>query len=303
MDGTHEHTAWAPKVWLRIDPSADSGLKSWEPAEWARCTARQTRSSGAPWPSRFCRRTMPADASRRSRFEREARAAAALNHPNIVTVYDSGVEAEAPWIAMEYVEGRTLRRLLQDGPLGTDQILGIAIPVADALAKAHESGVIHRDLKPENIMITADGTPKILDFGLARVAATPTDDTQWVTEPDAGVGGTLGYLAPEQLLGKPSDHRSDQFAFGIVLFELAKGGNPFRRESGPQTIAATLESAAHLIAGPKLFGAVVNRCLEKDPGRRYQSTRDLASELKAVRQPVAAPVRRRRGCGRSGRFR
>jgi eukaryotic-like serine/threonine-protein kinase len=120
-----------------------------------------------------------ADASRRSRFEREARAAAALNHPNIVTVYDSGVEAAAPWIAMEYVEGQTLRRLLQDGPLGADQILGIAIPIADALAKAHASGVTHRDLKPENIMITADGTPKILDFGLARVTTAPTDDTQW----------------------------------------------------------------------------------------------------------------------------
>jgi TolB-like protein len=111
-----------------------------------------------------------------------------------------------------------------------------------------------------------------------------------VTEPDAGASGTLGYLAPEQLLGKPSDHRSDQFAFGIVLFELAKGGNPFRRESGPQTIAATLESAAHLDSGPEALGRVVNRCLEKEPGRRYQSTGDLASELKAVGQRAAAPV-------------
>src|SRR3954470_2773920 len=159
-----------------------------------------------------------ADASRRSRFEREARAAAALNHPNIVTVFDSGVEAGGPWIAMEYVEGRTLRRLLEKGPIGPDELLDIAIPVADALARAHESGVVHRDLKPENIMITSEGTPKILDFGLARVAATGTDETQWVTEPDGGVGGTLGYLSPEQLLGKPADHRSDQFAFGVLLF-------------------------------------------------------------------------------------
>src|SRR6185436_8264719 len=141
-----------------------------------------------------------ADASRRSRFEREARAAAALNHPNIVTVFDSGVEGDSPWIAMEYVEGRTLRRVLEKGPVGLDELLDIAIPVADALAKAHESGVVHRDLKPENIMITADGTPKILDFGLARVAVPSTEETEWLTEPGGGVGGTLGYLSPEQLL-------------------------------------------------------------------------------------------------------
>jgi TolB-like protein/tetratricopeptide (TPR) repeat protein len=232
-----------------------------------------------------------ADASRRSRFEREARAAAALNHPNIVTVYDSGVEAGAPWIAMEYVEGRTLRRLLESGPVGSDELLAIAIPVADALAKAHESGIVHRDLKPENIMITADGSPKILDFGLARVSGAPADETQWVTQPDAVVGGTLGYLAPEQLLGKPADHRSDQFALGTLLFELASGGHPFRRDSAPQTIAATLESPARLETGPAPLRALVNRCLEKDPARRYASTRELASELKALRQPVAAALR------------
>jgi len=226
--------------------------------------------------------------SRRMRFEVESQAAAAFNHPNIVTIYDAGVEGETPWIAMEFVEGRTLRKVVADGPLPPAQSIDIAVPLADALAKAHDAGILHRDLKPENIMITAEGVPKILDFGLARILPAASEQTASLTNADGTVTGTLSYMAPEQLLGRSSDHRADQFAFGTILYELLKGQNPFQRETGPQTIAAILETTPRLDTRSGPLSSIVNRCLAKDPAQRYDSTRELARALKAVQQPASA---------------
>jgi serine/threonine protein kinase/tetratricopeptide (TPR) repeat protein len=229
---------------------------------------------------------------RRERFEREARAASALNHPNIVTVYDAGVEGNLPWIAMEFVEGQTLREIVRHGAVPTPKSLLLALPLADALAKAHEIGVVHRDLKPENIMVTAEGIPKILDFGIARFN-TDTDVTQSITAVEGSVTGTLGYMAPEQLLGKSTDHRADQFAFGTVLYEMATGVNPFSRDTAPQTIAAILETQPRLEVYPEPYSAVVNRCLNKEPSQRYASTREIAAQLRAVQESTASPRSRR----------
>jgi serine/threonine protein kinase len=229
---------------------------------------------------------------RRERFEREARAASALNHPNIVTVYDAGVEDNVPWIAMEFVEGQTLREIVHHGAVPASKSLFLAIPLADALAKAHEIGVVHRDLKPENIMVTAEGSPKILDFGIARFR-TDTDVTQSITGFQGSVTGTLGYMAPEQLLGKSTDHRVDQFAFGTVLYEMATGANPFSRDTATQTIAAILEIQPRLDVQPEPYSAVVNRCLNKEPSQRYASTREIAAQLRGVQESTALPRSRR----------
>ena len=169
---------------------------------------------------------------RLERFEREARAASALNHPNIITVYDAGVEAGVPWIAMEFVDGRTLRAILGESGFHIDD-LNIAIQIVTGLAAAHEAGIVHRDLKPENIMVAAGGLVKILDFGLAKLAtpdepiADSTVETQFLTA--AGkVLGTPTYMSPEQIAGRLVDQRSDQFAFGVVLYEMIAGENPFQ---------------------------------------------------------------------------
>ena len=229
--------------------------------------------------------------ARREMFEREARAASALTHPNIVTVYDAGVEGAVPWIAMELVEGRTLRAAIHAGVFAPAELLTIAIPVADALAKAHAAGVIHRDLKPENIMITGDGTPKILDFGLARPPASETDQTQTLTNANGQIVGTLGYMSREQLLSKGSDHRSDQFSLGVVLYEMAKGVNPFGRVTASQTIAAILETQTRLEILPHSLAAVVNRCMEKQPSQRYATTQELADALRGIQLGTTAAWR------------
>ncbi|MBC8645772.1 MAG: serine/threonine protein kinase, partial [Thermoanaerobaculia bacterium] len=171
------------------------------------------------------------DEERLGRFEQEARAASALNHPNIVVVHDIGESAAGPYIAMELVEGSTLRELLASGPLPVKRVLTIAAQAADGLAKAHGAGIVHRDLKPENLMISRDGFVKILDFGLAKLAAPNLEgSSQMLTAPggtprtSAGmVLGTVGYMSPEQASGKPVDHRSDQFSFGSILYEMLSG--------------------------------------------------------------------------------
>src|SRR5512143_3452326 len=180
-----------------------------------------------------------ADADRLARFEREARSASALNHPHIVAVYDVGRADSLSYIAMELVEGRTLRELVASGPLSGKRAVAIAAQAADALAKAHSAGIVHRDLKPENVLVSRDGFVKILDFGLAKLTAPVSDLASHaatavdVTRPGA-VLGTVGYMSPEQARGGDVDFRSDQFSFGSILYEIASGRRAFQGESAPE---------------------------------------------------------------------
>lgn len=234
-----------------------------------------------------------ADREKLKRFEKEARSASALNHPNIVHIYDIGEYEATHYIAMEFVEGKTLREILSKGPLPPKTILKLATQLADGLAKAHGAGIIHRDLKPENLMVTPDGFLKVVDFGLAKLVA---DDLSRVTDstrtPDrqtpAGVTrGTFAYMSPEQALGRPIDHRTDQFSFGSILYEMATGKLAFARDSVAEMLAAIIkEEPEELVSGavplPDQLVLVLERCLAKDPEERYDSSRDLAKELKSL---------------------
>jgi len=249
------------------------------------------------------------DADRRARFEQEARSASALNHPNIVTLYDIGTQDGALFIAMEMVEGRSLRELMAGGSLPVRKLLDISVQMADGLAKAHSAGIVHRDLKPENVMVTRDGVAKILDFGLAKTTSTTSDReaSQLATETGTSPGvvlGTVGYMSPEQAAAQPLDFRSDQFAFGSILYEMATGKRAFQRATGVETMSAIIREEPEPVAranpsAPAPLRWIVERCLAKDPEDRYASTRDLARDLASVRdhlseasvsEPVAAPA-------------
>lgn len=233
-----------------------------------------------------------------ARFEKEARSACALNHPNIVTIYELGQSNGTRYIAMELVQGGTLRDLLMAGPLPFRKAITIAAQIADALAKAHEIGIVHRDLKPENLMVSGDATVKILDFGLAKLRASDpaseSDASTTITE-DGVVMGTVGYMSPEQATGCELDFRSDQFSFGSVLYEMVTGLPAFRKKNHAETIAAILRDEperAGMLQAPPPFLWIVDRCLAKQPKDRYASTHDLARDLAAVRDRVAdSPVR------------
>jgi tetratricopeptide (TPR) repeat protein len=239
------------------------------------------------------------DADRRARFEQEARAASALNHPNIVVVHDVGFEAMTPYLAMELVEGRTLREILTSGPLPVRKVLDTAVQIADGLAKAHAAGIVHRDLKPDNLIVSSDGFVKILDFGLAKVAPVFPEaaESQLPTleRHETGPGtvmGTVGYMSPEQASGRSVDFRSDQFSLGSVLYEMATGERAFKRETAAETLSAIIREEPAPIArvnptAPPPFAWVVERCLAKDPEERYASTRDLARELRSVREHLS----------------
>jgi eukaryotic-like serine/threonine-protein kinase len=232
-----------------------------------------------------------ATADRMQRFEQEARAASALNHPNILTIHDVGREADVAWFATEWVDGQTLGALLAAGRLPIRRVVQIAAQVADGLAKAHAAGIVHRDLKPDNVMITSDGFVKIVDFGIAKLsepasAASDTMTRAAGTSPGL-VLGSVGYMSPEQASGLAVDYRSDQFALGVVIYEMATGKRPFDRATTAQTMAAAIDEDPASIVSlnpdvPAHLSAIVTRCLEKDPGARYESTRDLASDLKSV---------------------
>src|SRR6476659_180165 len=188
---------------------------------------------------------LSADPGRRKRFEQEARSASSLNHPNIVTIHDIGSTDSTVYIAMELVDGRTLRALLQDGLLPTRRLLDIAFQIADGLAKAHGAGIVHRDLKPENIMVTKDGVVKILDFGLAKLLpredGLEQDSATAIQETRPGtVLGTIGYMSPEQASGRPVDFRSDQFSLGSILYELATGKCVFHHAATAETLTAII---------------------------------------------------------------
>jgi predicted ATPase len=243
-------------------------------------------------------RCSQSDAS--SRFEHEARSASALSHPNIVTIYELGHVNDTRYIAMELVDGETVRALLASGPIPFRKSIAIAAQIAAGLAKAHEIGLIHRDLKPENLMVSRDGTAKVLDFGLAKLlkldCAGSSDASTTITE-HGTVMGTVGYMSPEQATGEEVDFRSDQFSFGSVLYEMATGTPAFKKKTHAETTAAILRDeperlAAKMLQAPAPFIWIVERCLAKDPKRRYASTRDLACDLAAVRDRLAeAPGR------------
>ncbi len=225
------------------------------------------------------------------RFEDEARLASGLNHPNIVTIYGVGEAGELAYIAMELVRGRTLRESLTGRALPASELLPLSVQLADALAAAHASGIVHRDLKPENVMVTPEGRVKVLDFGIARRfgEADPRPATGAdVPATQTAVGtilGTVGYMSPEQAAGEAARHTSDQFAFGIILYEMLSGRRAFERETKAMTLDAIVHEEPEPIEGlrPEALRNVLARCLAKDPADRYLDTGDLASELHRIR--------------------
>jgi len=230
------------------------------------------------------------DPERRLRFAQEAKAASALNHPNIVTIYDIGTTAGDEFIVMEFVAGQTLDRLIPRGGLRLAELLKYAIPVADALARAHAAGIVHRDLKPGNIMISEDGLVKLLDFGLAKLSDLHDASDAELTRPmrpeteEGSILGTVSYMSPEQAEARRVDARSDIFSFGAVLYEMATGHRAFLGRSKISTLAAILQSdpkpAAQLQAGlSRELQKIIRRCLRKDPAWRYQSAADLKISL------------------------
>ncbi len=225
------------------------------------------------------------DPLRRERFEQEARALGALNHPNIVAVYDIGQSDGQAYIVSELVDGESLRAAIERGPISGRKLLDIATQTAEGIAAAHALGIVHRDLKPQNIMLSRDGRVKVLDFGLAKQNTPVTQETATIAISQPGmVLGTVGYMSPEQVRGEPADARSDIFSFGCVLYEMASGKQPFTGKSAADVMSAVLrEDPPELEAGrPPALEAILRRCLEKDPARRFQSAADLAFALRAI---------------------
>ena len=240
-----------------------------------------------------------ADPDALARFEREAKAVAALSHPNILSIFDFGSEDGVAYAVMELLEGETLRGKLDAGPIPQKQAVDYTLQIAKGLAAAHERGIVHRDLKPENLFVSRDGHLKILDFGLAKrvESVTPDEETSAPTgsghtEPGT-VMGTAGYMSPEQVKGLPVDHRSDIFSFGAILYELLSGRKAFRRETNVETMAAILRDEPPELSesGRNVSPAlerVVKHCLEKDRDHRFQSARDIAFNLSDPSSPAAA---------------
>ena len=239
---------------------------------------------------------LEADRDQIQRFTIEARAIAALNHPNIITVFEVADAGGIPFIATELVEGETLRERISRGPAPLNEAIDIAIQIAEGLAHAHDARIVHRDLKPQNVMIKPDGLVKILDFGLGKMLPAPaergteTATTRSGTPTTAGtILGTAGYMSPEQVTGRLVDGRSDQFAFGAVLYELLTGHRAFGRETTIETISSVLSDeptplATLAPATPAAVVQVVERCLSKQPSDRYASTHDLAYDLQQIKR-------------------
>jgi TolB-like protein len=245
------------------------------------------------------------DRERLKRFEQEARAVGALNHPNLLTVHDLGTHEGSPFLVMELLEGQTFRTLMGQGALPAERVVDLAEQIAAGLAAAHERGIVHRDLKPENLFLTRDRVVKILDFGLAKQGAVGRKGSS--EETMAGmVLGTASYMSPEQACGRPVDFRTDQFSLGVVLYEMLSGRQPFGGPSVTETLAAIVHGDPAPLVPPGALASVVARCLEKSPGKRYGSTKELARQLASLRrqatsvegQPVDPPPlgwRRRAG--------
>jgi Tol biopolymer transport system component len=238
-----------------------------------------------------------ADSQRLRRFEQEARAAAALNHPNILAVHQMGTHQGAPYLVSELLEGETLRGLLKRGRLAVRKAIDYGVQIARGLAAAHEKGIVHRDLKPENLFVTKDGRVKILDFGLAKLTQRQASSDPGA--PTVGLGteagvvmGTVGYMAPEQVRGETADHRTDIFSFGAILYEMLTGTRAFQRPTSAETMTAILNEDPPSISQvttniPPALQRVVHRCLEKSPEQRFQNASDLAFALDALSEGSA----------------
>src|SRR5215471_16669607 len=238
------------------------------------------------------------DPDRLRRFEQEARAAAALNHPNILAVYQMGTHEGAHYLVSELLEGSTLRDHLLRGPVPVRKAVDFAIQTAHGLAAAHDQGIVHRDLKPENLFVTKDGRIKILDFGLAKLIVVPhTSDAGTLTltertEPGV-ILGTVGYMSPEQVRGQATDDRIDLFALGAILYEMLTGKRAFRKPTSAETMSAILNEEPAAISQvmptiPPALQRVVQRCLEKTPEQRFHSASDLAFALEALSDATSA---------------
>ncbi|MDQ5870982.1 MAG: protein kinase, partial [Acidobacteriota bacterium] len=235
------------------------------------------------------------DPSRLARFEQEARSASALNHPNIVTIYDVGQEGAVSYIVMELVEGQSIRELLAAGPPPVRRALAIGTQIAEGLARAHAARLVHRDLKPENVMVTPGGLVKILDFGLAKLSPASADEPDRSTTRTLTKGtepgvilGTAGYMSPEQATGRAVDFRSDQFSLGAILYELVTGLRAFQKGTAIETLSAIVKDDPPPVSAvspqaPEGLRWVIERCLAKEPEERYASTRDLARDLANLR--------------------
>lgn len=240
--------------------------------------------------------SMAADPERLERFTREAMAVGSLNHPNIVTIYSIEDSGGLQVLAMELVDGGTLADLIPPGGLSEDDFFRFAIPLADAISAAHERGVTHRDLKPSNVMVTADGRVKVVDFGLAKLRqeAAARESTMMLDDELTEAGrilGTYPYMSPEQIKGKPADHRADIFSLGVVLYEMATGARPFQGESSADLISSILRDQpppTHELNRdlPRHLDRILAHCLEKDPDRRFQTAKDLRNELQSLRTEI-----------------
>ena len=238
-----------------------------------------------------------ADSDRMRRFAMEANATSALDHPNILAVYEVGQSDAGPYIVTEFVDGETVRSILMSGPLPLARAVDIAAQAAEGVANAHAAGVVHRDLKPENLMVRRDGTVKILDFGLAKLLRPGESSGGIGLEGLTAVGmviGTAGYLSPEQLRGDKASERSDVFALGVVLYEMATGENPFRRNNAVETFAAIMRDEPppldpRLGPVPVELPLAIGKALAKKPEERYPSARELATDLREIQRRLAPP--------------
>ena len=245
-------------------------------------------------------RDMAKDIVRLERFSREARAVAALNHPNIVTIYSVEEARGTHFITMELVDGVPLERSVEDSGLSLAKLFDITIPLAEALSCAHEKGIVHRDLKPANVMITTDGRVKVLDFGLAKLQGADADMAEAATvsrllTQDGTVMGTYPYMSPEQVEGKRLDPRTDLFSLGTIMYELATGQRPFVGDSSPALMSSILRDDPMPLAElrpdlPRHLGRIIRRCLEKNPRDRFQSARSICNELKGLRTETSTDI-------------
>ena len=249
-------------------------------------------------------RAHAADPERRDRFEREARAIAALNHPNIITIYSVEDLDGVLFLTMELVEGKTLTELIPPRGMSLEQLLHVGIPLADAVGAAHQRGITHRDLKPANVMVTEEGRVKVLDFGLAKlqeespVGGLSVTVTKEQLTSEGRIVGTVAYMSPEQAQGKAVDARSDVFSLGVLLFEMATGEKPFKGDTNMSLLSAIIKDTPSSVTDlrqdlPRDVGRILRRCLAKDPEERYQTAKDLRNDLRLLKEDLDTGVAER----------